>query len=121
MKLGLLGCGSAAYWLHLPALRRLPGAKLAAAADPDPAARARVAMASGVTTYERAEDLLARADIEAVIICVPTYLHASLAGAAASAGKHFYLEKPIATNVRDARDVVAAADRAGLTSAMGFN
>ncbi|HTG50883.1 MAG TPA: Gfo/Idh/MocA family oxidoreductase, partial [Gemmatimonadales bacterium] len=121
MRLGLLGCGSAAYWLHLRALRGIPGATLVAAADPDPAARARVASASGVTTYERADDLLGRSDIEAVLICAPTNLHASLACAVASAGKHFYLEKPIATLVQDARDVVAAADRPGLTSAMGFN
>jgi len=121
MRLGLLGCGSAAYWLHLRALRGIPGATLVAAADPDPAARARVASASGVTTYERADDLLGRSDIEAVLICAPTNLHASLACAVASAGKHFYLEKPIATLVQDARDVVAAADRPGLTSAIGFN
>ena len=121
MRLGLLGCGSAAYWLHLRALRGIPGATLVAAADPDPAARARFASASGVTTYERAEDLLGRSDIEAVLICAPTNLHASLACAVASAGKHFYLEKPIATLVQDARDVVAAADRPGLTSAIGFN
>src|SRR5262245_22580101 len=34
MRLGLLGCGSAAYWLHLPALRKIAGVILAAAADP---------------------------------------------------------------------------------------
>ena len=121
MNLGLLGCGSAAYWLHLRALRGIHDATLVAAADPDPAARARVAKATGVTTHERAEDLLGRGDLEAVLICAPTHLHASLACAAAAAGKHFYLEKPIATLLEDAHEVVAAADRAGLTSAMGFN
>jgi predicted dehydrogenase len=121
MRLGLLGCGSAAYWLHLRALRGIRDVTLVAVADPDPAARARVVRASGVTAFERAEDLLARGDIEAVLICAPTHLHASLACAVASAGKHFYLEKPIATFVQDARDVVAAADRSGLTTAIGFN
>jgi predicted dehydrogenase len=121
MKLGLLGCGSVAYWLHLPALRGIPDATLVAAADPDPAARTRFARASGVSTSERSEDLLGRRDIDAVLICAPTHLHASLACAAAVAGKHFYLEKPIATSVDDARQVIAAAARAGITTAVGFN
>jgi myo-inositol 2-dehydrogenase / D-chiro-inositol 1-dehydrogenase len=121
MNIGILGCGSAAYWLHLPALRGLPGARLVAAADPDPVARARIVEASGVTAYERSEDLLGRGDIEAVLICAPTHLHASLACAAGSAGKHFYLEKPIATTVEDARHVIASAARAGLATAVGFN
>src|SRR5512145_3225235 len=109
MKIGLLGCGSVAYWIHLRALRGIPDATLVAAADPDPAARARVVKTSGVTAYERAEDLLGRADIEAVLICAPTHLHASLALAAASAGKHLYLEKPIATAVEDAHHLIATA------------
>jgi myo-inositol 2-dehydrogenase / D-chiro-inositol 1-dehydrogenase len=121
MKLGLLGCGSVAYWLHLRALRGVPEATLVAAADPDPAARARFAKASGVTACEGAEELLGRGDIEAVLICAPTHLHATLACAAAAAGKHFYLEKPIATSVDDARHVVAAAARVGITTAVGFN
>ncbi len=121
MKLGLLGCGSVAYWLHLRALRAVPDATLVAAADPDPAARARFAKASGVTACERAEDLLGRRDIDAVLICAPTHLHASLACAAAAAGKHFYLEKPIAASLDDARHVVATAAQAGITTAIGFN
>ncbi len=121
MRLGLLGCGSVAYWLHLPALRGIPDATLVAAADPDAAARKRFARASGVTACERAEDLLGRGDIDAVLICAPTHLHASLACAAAAAGKHFYLEKPIATSVDDARHLVATAAQAGVTSAIGFN
>jgi predicted dehydrogenase len=121
MNVGLLGCGAAAYWLHLRALRGLRGTTLVAAADPDAGARTRVARATGVRVYERAEDLLARDDIEAVLICVPTHLHAALALAAASAGKHFYLEKPIATTLDDAHRVIAAASSAKVAAAIGFN
>jgi predicted dehydrogenase len=38
MRIGLLGCGSVAYWIHLRALRGVPGTSLVAAADPHPAA-----------------------------------------------------------------------------------
>jgi predicted dehydrogenase len=54
-----------------------------------------------------------------VLICAPTHLHASLALAAAAAGKPFYLEKPIATTLDDARCVAAAPP--GLIAAIGFN
>jgi predicted dehydrogenase len=121
MKLGLLGCGSVAYWIHLRALRGIPEASLAAAADPDPAARERAKRVTRAPVYERADELLGREDIEAVVICAPTYLHAELATAAAAAGKHFYLEKPIATTAADAQGVVEAAARAGVTAAIGFN
>jgi len=121
VKIGLLGCGSVAYWIHRRALGSIRGVTLTAAADPDPTARARFTRASGVTVYQRAEDLLGRGDIEAVLICAPTHLHASLALAAAAAGKPFYLEKPIASTLDDAREVLAAASRTGLTATTGFN
>jgi myo-inositol 2-dehydrogenase / D-chiro-inositol 1-dehydrogenase len=121
MKIGLLGCGSIAYWCHLPALRRMRGAVLVAAADPDPQARARAARAGRVPVFERPADLLAGAEVDAVVICAPTRLHAELAIAAAEAGKHFYLEKPMATSADDARRVVAATAAAGVVGVLGFN
>jgi predicted dehydrogenase len=110
-----------AYFHHLRALRRLPGATFVAAADPDPAARARTQRLAQVATHERAEDLLERDDIDAVVICVPTHLHAEVALAAAAAGKHFYLEKPIATTAEDGKRVSEAAAQARLITAIGFN
>jgi len=121
MKLGLLGCGSAAYWLHLPVLRTIPGATLAAAADPDPGARERLKRVVSIPVYEGADQLLAQRDIEAVVICAPTGLHAELAVATARAGKHFYLEKPIASTAAQAQQVVEAAARASVTGVIGFN
>jgi predicted dehydrogenase len=121
MRIGVLGCGVIAYWAHLRVLRRMPGATLAAAADPDPAARASARRLTGVELHERAEDLLRRADIDAVVICAPTQLHADLAVAAADAGKHFYLEKPIAADAAGAQRVVDAVAAAGVIGAIGFN
>ena len=121
MRVGLLGCGNIAYWMHLRALLSIPGATLAAAADPDEAARERARRLTGVPVYERPEDLLGRNDIGAVVICAPTHLHAQLAIAASTAGKHFYLEKPIATTAEDAGRVMEAAAQAGVTGVIGFN
>lgn len=121
VRLGLLGCGTIAYWVHLRVLPRLSGATLVAAADPDPEARARAARLVQIPIHQRAEDLLQRGDIDAVIICAPTPLHAGLAVASAAAGKHFYLEKPIATSAEDAQRVLAAAAQAGVLATVGFN
>jgi myo-inositol 2-dehydrogenase / D-chiro-inositol 1-dehydrogenase len=121
VRLGLLGCGNIARWMHLPALRSLPGATLVAAADPDAGARDRARRLVRGPIYERAEELLARDDIGAVVICAPSRMHAALAIAAADAGKHFYLEKPIATTAADGCRVLEATGRAGVSAAIGFN
>ena len=121
MRIGLLGCGVIAYWAHLRALGRLRGATLAAAADPDPRARERASRVAHVPIYAGADELLARGDVDAVVICVPTHLHAELAVAAALRGKHFYLEKPIATTAAEAARVIEAAETAGVTGVIGFN
>jgi len=97
------------------------GTTLVAAADPDAGARARAGRLVRGPVLERAEDLLARDDVDALVICAPTHRHAELAVAAAEAGKHFYLEKPIATTAEDARRVVDGAARAGIVATMGFH
>jgi myo-inositol 2-dehydrogenase/D-chiro-inositol 1-dehydrogenase len=121
LRVGLVGCGAIASYAHLRLLGHLPGTDLVAVADPVPEARETAKRLTGVPVHERADDLLDRGDIDAVVICAPTPLHAELGIATAAAGKHFYLEKPIATNIEDARRVVEAAAGAGLATAIGFN
>ena len=70
--------------------------------------------------YERAADLL-QSDIDAVIISAPPRLHAELTIAAARAGKHVYVEKPLATTADDAREVMDVVARSGVVAAVGFN
>jgi len=121
IRIGVVGCGSIGYWTHLRELRSLRGARLVAASDPDPAARERAGRLTGLQVEESSEALLSRSDVDAVVIAAPTGLHASLAIAAAHAGKHIYLEKPIATTLPDAERVVAAVTAAGIVAAVGFN
>ena len=121
MRVGVIGCGTIAYWAHLRTLRSLAGATLVAAADPDPAARERAARLAGVPVHESASALLGRADVDAVVVSAPTAHHAELAVAAAEAGKHLYLEKPLATNAADACRAADAIRRAGIVAAIGFN
>jgi len=109
---GAIGCGGIGRW-HGTSLRQLPGLKLVALADPDRAARA-AAATFGVPVLASAEELLARSDIELVSICTPPRAHAELIEAAAVAGKHVLVEKPIATTLTDADRAVAACRTHGV-------
>jgi myo-inositol 2-dehydrogenase/D-chiro-inositol 1-dehydrogenase len=97
------------------------GAVLIAAADPDQAARDRAERLAKVPVYASNDELLSRTDIDAVIISGPTHLHAELVIAACAAGKHVYLEKPLATSTADGARVADAAARAGVKVMLGFN
>jgi predicted dehydrogenase len=121
VRIGVIGCGVIAYWKHLRLLKSMPQVQLVAAADPDPSARERAKRLTGVEVYGDAGELLARSDIDAVVICTPTHLHAELGIAAARARKHFYIEKPVATNSVDADRLSAAVREAGVAVAVGFN
>ena len=65
-------------------------------------------------TYTQLERLLADPDIDAVSVCTPHALHASMAIAAAEAGKHVIVEKPMALTVEDATEMIAAAEANGV-------
>jgi predicted dehydrogenase len=122
VRIGLLGCGAIACEHHLPALRRTAGAVVVGLADPDPAARQRAAgLASGAELHAEAGELLGRADVDAVVVAAPTRLHAGLAAAAARAGKHVYVEKPLATSEDEGRRVLEEVARSGVTATVGFN
>jgi myo-inositol 2-dehydrogenase/D-chiro-inositol 1-dehydrogenase len=121
VNVGLIGCGAIASYAHLRVLGQLSGAELVGVADPDPDAQARARRLSRVPVYGRSEELLGHPDVDALVICAPTPLHAELAVGAAAGGKHFYLEKPIATTSEEAHHVLDAAAQAGVIGAIGFN
>lgn len=66
-------------------------------------------------------ELLARPDIDGVDICVPNHMHAEIVTAAAAAGKHIYCEKPLAMNVAEAQQIVAAVQTAGVNAQLTFH
>lgn len=64
-----------------------------------------------VTTDYR--EVIARPDVDAIFVCTPDYLHAEHATAALRAGKHVFLEKPMAINIADADAILKAAEAPG--------
>jgi len=118
---GVIGLGT---WgeTHLKAFTSHPGARLIGVCDSNAALakqRANEYGASFVTADYRA--LLARDDIGAVGIATPDFLHRDMAIAAAEAGKHILLEKPMATTVEDCLAIQAAAETAGTKLMVDFH
>ena len=122
VRVGLVGCGRVARMFHLPTLLRLPEAHLVALADAD-AARAREAhaQAPGAAAHTELAEVLGRDDVDAVIVCLPTGLHAEAAVRAFDAGKHVYVEKPLARDVDEGARIVESWRRSGRVGAMGLN
>ncbi|HEX8205713.1 MAG TPA: Gfo/Idh/MocA family oxidoreductase [Solirubrobacteraceae bacterium] len=120
VRTALVGCGAMATAVHVRALRRAPEVELVAVADPDPAARERGASIGRAAAEPGLDAVLARDDVEAVVVAAPSPLHAELGTAVLAAGRHLYLEKPVATDVGGARAVAEAATP-GLVAVVGYN
>jgi myo-inositol 2-dehydrogenase/D-chiro-inositol 1-dehydrogenase len=111
LRMGIAGAGFAAG-LHIANLGRDPRAEIAAIYDLDPARRGDWPAAS----YD---ELLDRSD--AVYITAPNTTHTDLALRALAAGKHVFCEKPMATNLDDARRVLDAARASQCVFQVGHN
>ncbi len=116
LKVGLVGAGGIAN-SHLPAyLEYRDRVQVTAVCDIiEDAASAFAARVNADAVYTDLDAMLREADIDAVDLCHRHDLHAPHAIAAAEAGKHVIVEKPMANSVRDCRDMVEAADRSGVT------
>jgi len=112
VRYGMIGCGEIAV-RSFEALVAANNATLAATFDvKEELARDLAGRVEGAVACESQEQLLAREDVEAVIVSTPHYLHEPIAIAAVEAGKHALVEKPIACTVAQARRMVEAAARA---------
>ena len=101
---------------------RLPGARLAAVADPAPGAAERLAAGLGAgTAYTDSGQAFVDPGVEAVVIAAPARFHADLIVAAAGAGKAVFCEKPAALNLADLNRAIDAVHAAGVPLQVGFN
>jgi len=119
VRIGVAGLG---YWG--PNLARnfaaIPGVELAWCCDASEAVRARLAPSFPRTRFTPdLEDLLADDRLDAVVLATPVPSHAALAERVLEAGKHCFVEKPLAQSVEDAERVVAAAERAARVLMVG--
>ena len=119
INIALAGAGAFGQ-KHLDALKLIDGVKVTSLISRDLDKTGEVAAKYGighVTT--NLDDSLARSDVDAVILCTPTQMHAEQALACLKAGKHMQIEIPLADALKDAEAVVAMQKETGLVAMVG--
>jgi UDP-N-acetylglucosamine 3-dehydrogenase len=117
LRVGVIGVGTMGS-NHARVLAGLSGVNLVGVADPDRGQRDLVTRVLGCPAVNDFESLL-RLGVDAVTIAAPTHLHHEIALACIGRGIHVLVEKPIASTVEEGRDIIAAAQRAGVTLMVG--
>lgn len=121
MNFCVIGAGRAGLIHARNLARRIPNARLAALCDPNEEALRAAGDELGVAAlYADYREAIAHAGLDAVVIVTPTFLHCDIACAAAAAGRHVFLEKPMAVTLDECRRILAAVDRAGVKLQIGF-
>lgn len=110
---GIVGTGLIAG-MHARALAEVSTARLAACLSRDAARADRFAQEHGCAAFSDLDSFLAHPDLDAVSICTPSGAHLEPALAAAAAGKHLFVEKPLEVTLDRCRRIVDAADAAGV-------
>ncbi|MDE2562472.1 MAG: oxidoreductase [Sphingomonadales bacterium] len=119
VRAGLIGFGYAGRTFHAPLVQATEGLELSAVVSSD-AAKVHAVMPE-IEVLPTPEALLARGDIDLVIIATPNDSHAPLAHAAIAAGKAVVVDKPFALSLDEARGVIAAAEAADVLLAVFHN
>ncbi len=106
---------------HIEALRRIPNIEVVAISDIDEATAKAKATSLGIEKYTANFDQLLNMDIDSIHICTPNNLHFPMARKALIAGKHVICEKPLATTISEAEELVSLAAKKQLVNAVHFN
>jgi len=115
----MVGCGQIAE-AHLKAVDALEGARLACAVDVEADRAESAAERYGAPTWSTDyRDALKDGGVQAVVLCLPHDLHCAYTVQAAEAGKHVLVEKPMALDEVEAREMVDAAERASTVLSVG--
>jgi predicted dehydrogenase len=122
LRIGIVGCGEVSQIIHLPTLTQLHEQfEVTALCDVSPTALQTVGEQWRVAQrYANYHDLVAQANVDAVLVANPDSYHADVVQAAAAAGKHVLVEKPMCLTLREADAVSAAQQRAGVVVQVGF-
>jgi phthalate 4,5-cis-dihydrodiol dehydrogenase len=120
LRLGIAGLGRG-FSVMLPTLALHPGLDVAAAADTRPEALARFEADFGGTGYLSVDDMCADPALDAIYVATPHQFHADNTVAAARAGKHVLVEKPMALTLAECTAMIEAAAEAGVHLLVGHS
>jgi predicted dehydrogenase len=122
VRLALVGAGNIAKWAHLPVIRKVPGASLRAVQSGTAARTVSYARRFGAAYATSSfQEVLDDAEVDAVLITSRNPQHASQAVASLKAGKHCFVEKPVALTREECDALREASQVSGCIAVTGFN
>ena len=122
LALAVLGCGPIAQIAHFEAIRKARNADLYAICDRAADLRERMAVLhSPRQVYADYAEMLADPGVDAVLVAVADQFHVPLALQALDAGKHVFVEKPMAVTVEEAETLARTMAETGLSLQVGTN
>lgn len=118
INIGIIGAGAFAAQ-HAKAISNVDGVRFVAASRRNKGALSDFTNRFGGTGYSDYQDLLKDKSVDAVVIATPHNAHTNIVEAAAQAGKHILLEKPMATTIEECNHIVRCANEAGIKLMLG--
>jgi predicted dehydrogenase len=120
LRVGVIGVGGAGSG-HLKSYLSLPNVEVTAVSDVDKEVLEKVAAENKIpNVFTDYKEMLSIENLDAVSVCTPNYLHASISIAALEAGKHVLCEKPVAMNATEAEKVAKKVDETGKKFVIGY-
>lgn len=120
VRVGVIGTGAISQVVHVPIFAERRDVELIALCDRDVHKAETLSRRFDVPLVLEPSDLVALDHIDAVVICTPNDSHEKLALAALEAGKHVFVERPLALSAEGADRVLAAAESSGLVLSVGM-
>ncbi len=115
LRVGIVGCGDVAQWAHIPALKKIKNAELAAVCDEDESSAKRVAKKFHISRYYTDfSQMLNKEKLDIVDVCTPPQTHPALSIQAMEAGCHVLVEKPMAISTPEADEMIRAGKDYGV-------
>jgi len=120
VRVGIIGTGAISQVVHVPIFSEREDVELVAVADADKHKAEALSRRFKIPHVLDSDALIARGDLDAVVICTPNQLHEQMAIAALEAGKHVFVERPLAITSAGAARVVKAAEKSGTVLIAGM-
>jgi predicted dehydrogenase len=120
IRVGVIGTGAISQVVHVPIFAEREDVDLLAVADADKHKAEVLSRRFDIPLVLDTDDLIAREDLDAVVICTPNNLHEEMAIAALEAGKHVFVERPLATTSAGAARAIEVAERMGQVLVVGM-
>ena len=117
--LAICGVGNIGQ-VHLQNLASMRGCRMAGLFDTDGDRLARMSAESGIRAYPSLEALLGDPGVDALVVATPSDSHAEVACRGMRAGKHVFIEKPLAATLEDCRRILKVAGESGVVAQAGF-